>query len=888
MRIIDIHGISGPNVFQDKPVVVMMIDLEDLYEIESKDLPGFVDKLLLALPGLHKHRCSRGYEGGFVERLHEGTYIGHVIEHVALELSDPVGLPAYFGKTVFSGTEGIYRIAIESHVEAVSRKLLEAAVDVVDAICNKREFDIDSKISFIRYLAENYNVGPSTQAIIDAAEKNNVPWRRIGDSCLLQLGYGKYRTYVRGTESWNTRSVAVDIVADKNITNDLLTQSFLPSPRGIVVEEATELEDAIQDLRLPVVVKPIDGNHGKGVTLDVRDLNSAIKAFGKAQKVAKKVLIEEMLSGREYRVIIVDGKFVAASEKFPARVVGDGIHTISGLVALENSSPQRGDNHGKPLTKIKLDQDALEHLAIQGVDPSFIPDKGKVINLARVSNLSVGGTSRDVTDFVHPSVKKICERAAEIVGLDVCGVDLVADDISRGFNGSHNGIIELNAAPGIRMHHHPSEGKSRDVASAIIDMLYPNNANGRVPIIAITGTNGKTTTAQMIAHVLRQREMTVGLAATGGIWIGHEIITQGDTTGPRSARTILADPKVDVAVLETARGGIVRYGLGFDWCDIGIITNIRSDHIGQDGIMSIDDLVHVKALVAERVKPFGTLIVNGTDPRLIRLTRETHIRRDNKKVVYFSSDSDSDIMRRHIAAGGTGYFVRRGWVVEADSAAEKIIVPIASLPITLGGHATFQVENVIAAIAACRELNLSRSDIGAALRSFRPEEQNPGRMAIYSVQGGYVVVDYGHNAAAFQAVGAIIKKWSSRTTAIIGVPGDRGDPVIEMAGQEAARGFDRLIIKEDRDLRGRARGEVASLLERGARLIDSDKDCRTVHDEAEALEVAIDEMVEGETVVVFYEDLRSVEEIIHKHGGIIKNLQFVVAGWQPRSEEHSA
>jgi cyanophycin synthetase len=884
MKIIDIKGISGPNVFHHRAVAVMTLDLEDLFEIESKDLPGFIDALLAVLPGLNNHRCSRDHEGGFVERLHEGTYMGHVIEHVALELSDPVGMPVYFGKTVYTGEERIYKVAIECEVEMMSKKLLETAVHLVESVCNGRSYPLDEKLAHLRCLAEDFGIGPSTRAIIDAAERNNVPWRRIGDGSLLQLGYGKHRKYVRGTESWNTKSVAVDIVGNKSITKQLLTQAFLPTPRGELVQDKDEVEAALETLRLPVAIKPVDGNHGKGITLNVHDLETALKAFEKAKYVADQVLIEEMLAGRDYRVLIVDSKFVAASEKFPPRVIGDGVSTIEGLVKLENSSPIRGSNHGKPLSKMVIDSEAVAFLDQQGLTLTSVPDKGKIVYLSRISNLSYGGTGRDVTDFVHPSVKKICERAAEVVGLDICGIDIVADDISRGFAGARNGIVELNASPGIRMHHFPSEGKSRDAGAAIVDMLYPHKTNGRIPIISITGTNGKTTTAQMIAHILREREMVVGLAATGGIWIGHEIIAEGDTTGPMSARTILADPRVDVAVLETARGGIVRNGLGYDWSDIGIITNIRADHIGQDGILTIDDLLHVKSLVAERVKPSGTLIVNAGDPRLVKLAREKHIRGEDRKIVFFSTEADNDVIRRHIEGGGTAYFLRRGWVVEADSAAEKIIVPIASLPITLGGQAGFQMENVIAAVAGCRELHVSRSDIGSALRSFHSEQQNPGRMAIYSVKEGYVVVDYGHNAAAFQAVSSIVRRWSSRTTAIIGVPGDRGDTVIEAAGSEAARGFDRLILKEDQDRRGRRSGEVASLLQRGASAADPKKECRVVLNEADALELALDEMIEGETIVIFFENLPQVEQVIRNHGGVTRTLDFTISGWNERKD----
>jgi cyanophycin synthetase len=550
----------------------------------------------------------------------------------------------------------------------------------------------------------------------------------------------------------------------------------------------------------------------------------------------------------------------------PCYVVGDGKHTIDELIEFENRNPLRGEGHEKPLTKIKVNPILLASMKKEGWQMEDIPSDGEQVLLCTGINLSTGGTARDVTDEVHPSVKAMCERAARIVNLDICGVDLVLDDISQPISQQKGGIIELNAAPGLRMHCHPSEGKPRDVGEAIVEMLYPNGASSRIPIISITGTNGKTTVTRMISHMLFKSGLNVGTTTTDGIFLNEQEIVKGDTTGPVSARTILGDRSVEVAVLETARGGIARRGLGYDWSDISVFTNISEDHIGQDDIHSVDDLVNIKALLAERVRPGGTLIINADDQNCLRVLEREKVKNSLKSIVYFSLDGDNPIIRKHISDGGTAYFPENGQIIEWHGGLYYPIVNINEIPVTMSGVAEFQVANALAAVAACRVYGLAVQDI-ANLESFDNAVHNPGRNNLYRVGKGYVVIDYGHNPGAFEAICKMAAKWRRRrVTGIIGVPGDRDDELIRESARIAARGFHRIIIKEDLDLRGRDKGEVARILCETVAREAPDRRCDIVLDEVQAFSDAVAEMSEDEVIVIFYDKLEPILDVLARHG----------------------
>jgi cyanophycin synthetase len=845
----------------------MRLDLEDLAERESRELSGFNERLLELLPGLREHTCGKGYRGGFVERLHEGTYFGHVVEHVAIELTTPAGAPVAHGKTRYAGTPGVYNVVVEYKAETATEYLLRAAVELVEALIRGEAYPLEEKLREARRLVARHELGPSTRAIVDAASRRNIPAFRLGTDSLVQLGYGKYRRFIQAAMCDGTSAVAVEIAGDKELTKKLLEQVSIPVPRGALVETEEEALAALRSLGAPVVVKPLDGRQGLGVSLNLSTPEEVLLGFRIAREYSRLVLVEELFEGRNYRVLVVGGEMVAASERTPCVVKGDGAHTIRELVDLANLDPMRGEGHEKPLTQIVVDEIMLAYLAKTGRGLDDVPEAGEVVYLRESINLSTGGTAKDVTDVVHPSIKDMCERAARVVGMDICGIDLVLPDIS-GPTGGGGGIIELNAAPGLRMHLFPSEGRARDVGAAIIEMLYPRGADGRVPVISITGTNGKTTVTRMIGHVLNESGLTTGVTTTDGIYIGGRCVAEGDTTGPQSARTVLSDPSVEVAVLETARGGIMRRGLGYDWSDIAVLTNIRPDHIGQDGIETLDDLVYIKSLVAERVRDGGTLVLNADDEEVARLLEIPRVREGEKRVVYFSAREDHLMIKRHLDEGGTAYFVRDGWVVEAEGPAQRRVLEVGSVPATMAGTAEYQVSNVLAAVAACRAQGVAVEQLAASLAGFRSAEHNPGRSNLFRIaSGGYVMLDYGHNADAFAAICRMAAQWEGRrVTGIIGVPGDRDDALIEEAGRIAARGFHRLVIKEDEDARGRERGEVARLLCEAARREAPERECRIVLDDTEALSQELRQLRGGDVVVMFYDKLEPLLRVLEGFG----------------------
>ncbi|HEY6660131.1 MAG TPA: cyanophycin synthetase [Pyrinomonadaceae bacterium] len=862
MKIERIRPLTGPNVYSYRPVLLMRLDLGELVERESCEFKGFNERLLTLLPGIQKHHCSLERPGGFVTRLDEGTYFGHVVEHVALELTELCGIGKPHGKTRHD-TDSIYNVAIEFQAEKASKYLMEQAVNLVEALLQEKPFELEPVLEQAKQLIADAHVGPTTRAITEAANRRNIPWRRDGSGNRIQLGYGKYLRFVQAAMTDQTSAVAVELAQDKDETKEVLQRNGIPVPKGQVVYSLEDATRAADQLGRPVVVKPLDGRQGEAVSLEVSTPEEMKTAFDAAQEFSSAVLIEEMFCGRNYRVVVVAGRMVAASERLLPHVIGDGVNIIRDLIAIENKNPLRGDGHEKPLTKIKVDSDVITHLHHAGMSLDTVPPAGEHIILSNRSNLSIGATAEDVTEKVHPSIARMCERATRLIGLDICGLDLVIPDIAEPI--TSGGVIEVNASPGLRMHHYPSAGTPRDVGQAVVNAIFPPGAPSRIPTISITGTNGKTTVTRMVAHVLGETGLCVGMTTTDGIYIDGERIVEGDTTGPQSAQVVLADPAVEAAVLETARGGILRRGLGYDWSDIGVMTNISDDHLGQDGIKTIEDIVYIKSLVAERVKEGGTLILNADDEHLVKLMECERVNRLPRQVVYFSLDENSPVIRRHLQSGGTAYLAKNKALHESIGETEYWMADLSMLPVVMNGAADFQVANLLATVAACRAFGVEQDVLLQGLAGFSSWANNPGRANLYRLNGGHLMVDYGHNSHAFNAICRMASQWEDRrVTGVIAVPGDRDDAIIDRAARVAAKGFHRVIVREDSDLRGRQPGDVANILCRAIRETSPAMECEVVLDEVDALRRALSQMVKDEVIVHFYEKLQPVQRVLQE------------------------
>jgi cyanophycin synthetase len=871
MRILNIRAMNGPNLWAYRPVLVMKLDLEDMAEVASDEMDGFVDRLLSIVPGVGTHGCDTGEPGRFAERLRRGTYLAHITEHVTIELTNLAGMGVSFGKARWAGKPGVYNVVVRYKAEQATRFLLRTAVELVESVIanTQASFPLQERLEEAQRIAARTELGPSTRAIADAADKRGIPWRRLNQDSLLQLGYGVYRKHIQAAMTSQSNAIAMEIAGDKELTRHLLSDAFIPVPEGYVVTSYEEALEAWEDLGGPVVIKPLDGRQGLGVSLNLNTPEQVKEAFECAEEHSSQIIVEHFLRGRDYRILTINGKLIAAAERKPAHVVGDGKRTIAELVAIENLNPLRGEGHEKPLSKMHIDAVAEALLRKQGLAPESVPAKGQEVLLRENANLSTGGTARDVTHLVHPETVALCERATRLIGLDICGIDLVTPDITKPVIRGEGGIVELNAAPGLRMHLHPSEGPRHEVGEAIIDMLYPPGSPFRIPVISVTGSNGKTTVTRMISYIMATAGYTVGATTTDAIYIDGQRLATGDMTGPMSARAILADPAVEMAVLETARGGIVRGGLGYDWSDVGVVTNIQADHIGQDGIEDVEDLIRIKALVAERVREGGTLILNADDENAMSVLELDTVRDVDRKVVLFSMCGDNRLVLHHRAAGGTAYYVRDGWIMEGISGLEKKIIQVCNIPATLNGAAKFNVANALAAVAAARAQGIPPGTVFLALARFDINRDNPGRMNLYRVGAGYVMLDYGHNPAAFESVAQMVESWRAegrRVSAVLGLPGDRADWVTQEATRTAARTFDRLILREDTDLRGREPGELLRLMRESIREVAPDKECVEIADEQRALEQAICTMDDGEVVVAFFDKIAIAQEVLQRNG----------------------
>ncbi|MBS3937358.1 MAG: cyanophycin synthetase [Peptococcaceae bacterium] len=849
MRILDSVIFPGRSIYAHFPVAKITLDLEGLTDRESCEFPHFCTSVIELLPGLLEHKCS-GREGGFPVRLREGTYFGHVLEHIILEVQASLGYSRAFGKTNYGGQPGVYAIIFEYALPGLVQPIVTLAMEVVNSLLNVGTVDINEKLVSLGRQAGQLGLGPSTAAIIAAARRRGISVRRIGDESLLQLGTGIYSRRLQATVGPKTSCLAADIAGDKAVTKYILATAGIPVPFGLTVETAEEAVTAWRQIGRPVAVKPKDGNQGKGVSLNLNTEGEVAEGFHFAQIFGGKTLVEEYIEGRHYRLLVVNGQLVAAAERMPAQVVGDGVSSIEKLIVQINAHPLRGEKHEKPLTRIVLDELSLRVLKRQGYGPLDVPAFGTTVLLRDSANLSTGGTACDVTEEVHAAFKERIERVARLIGLDIAGVDVVTPDISAPT--AEMSVIEVNAAPGIRMHHYPAKGQARDVAGAIVEMIFPPGKPSDVPLITVTGTNGKTTTTRLLAAGLRSLYRHVGCATSSGIYINQKQIVAGDTTGPWSAGVLLADPIIDAVVLEVARGGIIRGGLGYDLADVAVITNIADDHLGQDGVEDLAALYRVKSLVTEAVRVGGLAVVNAENTYCLQAGAAS-----GREVIMFAVHPNN-ALASHLRAGGRGVLVEEG-AFRAQCGSETLFhLPLKDVPLTFGGLARHNVENCAAAIGAMWASGVPFSAVSAVLQAFAPDLLwNPGRQNILRIAGISVMLDYGHNVPGITAVADLARGLcNGRLIGVVSAPGDRTDQSIMQLGEVMGAKFDQVFIKEDADLRGRRPGETARLLRHGlAAMGKKAADEESLLDEATVLKEALGSAGAGDWVVVFYESL---------------------------------
>ncbi len=865
MKILDSSVYLGPSLHAHFPVIRLTVDLGELEAWPTVRLGRhFIDALLEALPGLAEHGCSYGAPGGFVRRMteDEGTWLGHVLEHVAIELQNVAGAKVTFGKTREAGPPGRYHVVYQYEQSEVGLEasrlamlLLQSLLPAVlrDADLPLPGFEFESqRDDFIRF-TQRRTLGPSTAALVRAAEERDIPWIRLNNQSLVQFGHGRHQHRIQATITSETRHIAVEIASDKEETNRILGDLGLPVPQQRLVYSEEEAAVAAQKLGFPVVVKPYNGNHGRAVALDLRDGAHVREAFRHAREVSRAVIVETFVAGRDYRLLVVDGRLIAAAERVPGHVVGDGDHTIAQLVDLTNHDPRRGIGHEKVLTRLELDAQADRCLAARGYTRHTVAAAGDIVMLRRTGNLSTGGTAIDVTDDVHPDNVEMAVRAIKAIGLDVGGVDFIGPDIARSYKDGGGAICEVNAAPGFRMHVAPSEGTPRDVAGPVIDMLFPPGTPARIPIATITGTNGKTTTARMLAHVFRLAGRHVGLTTTDGVYINGQLTVKGDMTGPVAARMVLRDPHVDIAVLEAARGGILRRGLGYRKGTVGAVLNVSSDHLGLKGVETLEQLAEVKRVVIEVAR--DTAVLNADDPACLRMADHTQA----KHLCYVTLRSNYPLVKEHIRAGGRAVALEEGvnghMITLFDRGAHLPLLWTHAIPATLDGRATHNVQNAMFAAAIAFSMGATVEEIRQGLRTFEMSfDRVPGRMNVYDGLPFRVIMDYGHNAAAVHAMCELTDRLDAkgRRLCVLAAPGDRRDADIADIGREAAGHFDHYWVRRDDGLRGRKPDEVprmlrAALLEAGVPPQHIDM----IPDEQRAVEAALTAARPGDLLLMF-------------------------------------
>jgi cyanophycin synthetase len=877
LRILDRAVYVGPSLYAHFPVIRLDVDLGELENWPSAKLgKSFTDGLVAALPGLQEHGCSYGKPGGFIRRLteDEGTWMGHILEHVAIELQNVAGEAVTFGKTRSHGNLGQYHVIYQYQQEDVGLEAGRLGLMLLHSLLppNLRpegsvpdDFDFGAeRDEFIRY-AQRRHLGPSTMSLVRAAEERKIPWIRINDQSLIQFGHGRFQQRIQATVTSRTSHIAVELASDKEETNHILGNLGLPVPRQRLVQGEEDAVEAAEGIGFPVVVKPYNANHGRGITIHITTADEVRRAFHVAREHSRSVIIESFITGEDHRMLVIDGKLIAVSKRVPGHVVGDGEHTVEQLVEEVNKDPRRGIGHEKVLTRLSFDHQAETMLARKGYTRDTVPADGERVFLRSTGNLSTGGTAADLTDVVHPDNAEMATRAVKAIGLDVGGVDFLSTDITESYKEVGGAICEINAAPGFRMHMAPSEGKPRDVAGPVMDMLFPPGSPSRIPIAAVTGTNGKTTTARMLAHIQKLAGQHVGLTSTDGVYIDGQRTVTGDMTGPVATRMVLSDPSVDVAVLEIARGGLLRAGMGVRWCDVGAVLNVKADHLGLRGIGTLEQLAQVKRIVVEVAR--DTAVLNADDPLCLKMADYT----EAEHLCYVTINPTHELVGEHIKAGGRGVVLESGikgqMITIYDRGAHIPLLWTHLIPATLEGRAMHNVQNAMFAAAMAFSMGLKLEDIRHGLRTFDTTFfQAPGRMNIYDEHVFKVILDYGHNPAAIEAMCDLTDRLevSGRRICVIAAPGDRRDEDIREIGRIAAGRFDRYICRRDDQLRGRKPEEVPHLLrdalmEHGV----AAQDIVVIPDEQASVDAALREAQPGDLLLIFADAItRSWKQVI--------------------------
>jgi cyanophycin synthetase len=879
MKILQTQTLRGPNYWSIRrsKLILVRLDLEDLADRPSDTIPGFYESLVEILSSLEDHYCSPGCKGGFLSRMREGIMMGHIIEHVALELQTLAGMPVGFGRTRETATLGTYQVVVEYQLETAGRYAVRAALRLCESIVETGTYpsaELEKDLADLVKMRTDATLGASTEALVKEAQSMGIPWIHLESCDIFQLGYGKHQKRIQAALTSRTNILGVEIAGDKEKTKKILAGMGVPVPLGMTIYSFGELADAIDRLGYPIVIKPLNGNHGRGITIDIKDWEHAGIGYDRAREISNGVIVEHFYQGRDNRILVVNHQVVAVAERVPAHVVGNGSDTISVLVDRENQDPRRGDGHDNMLTKIELDDSTAEMLKNQGFGLNTILRSGEVCYLRATANLSTGGIAIDRTDEIHPDTVWLAERVSRIIDLDVAGIDVITTDITKTLAEVDGTIVEVNAAPGLRMHISPSEGVGRNVAAPILQMLFPPGSPTRIPIVAITGTNGKTTTTRLIAHIFSQVYDSVGFTTTDGIYIGDRLIEKGDTTGPQSAQMILQDPTVDIAILETARGGILRSGLAFQHCDVGVVLNVAADHLGLGDIETIDQLARVKGVIAETVHPDGYAVLNADDERVAAMAKDVP-----GKVAYFSMDADNPLVRSHVQRGGIAAVYADEYLTILQQDWVHRIEKVDRVPLTLGGRAPFMIANALAACLTAFVQGVNVEHIRAALRSFKASvAQTPGRMNLFNLGRYHVLVDYAHNPAGYAAVGSFVKNWTGSAIGVVGGPGDRRDEDLIELGKLSATFFDRIIVKEDDDNRGRPWGDTAELIVQGIEQVTENPVPHSIMlNEVEAIEWALDHAPDNSLVAMFPDNVSRAIELIMSRNPILDDSDLTLS-----------